>query len=272
LFDAQHACRAYVREIGEGTTNQRRRSSPGRNSWFAARFVTLRSLTASPDRDLGQYAIWGTLARGGMATVYLAERRGALGFRRFVALKRLHAELVRDSEFVAMFIDEARLAARIHHPNVVPIIDVASADGELLLVMEYVEGASLAMLQEACVARGTPIPLAICARLALDVLHGLHAAHEAKDEQARPLGIIHRDISPQNILVGTDGVARVIDFGVAKAAGRKQVTTEGQLKGKLAYMAPEQILGQNVTPSADVFFLTSPSTTPANSLTSSLRR
>jgi serine/threonine-protein kinase len=154
-----------------------------------------------------------------------------------------------------MFLDEARLAARIRHPNVVSTLDVVATEGELFVVMEYVPGDALARLLHAARERGESVPLPVAASVMVDVLHGLHAAHEACDERGQPLGLVHRDVSPHNVLVGTDGAAHLIDFGIAKAAGRAQVTREGQLKGKLAYMAPEQLRGGagRVDRRADVF-------------------
>jgi len=151
-----------------------------------------------------------------------------------------------------MFMDEARLAARIHHPNVVSTLDVLSSGAELFLVMEYVHGETLSRLLHAITTSGGAIPTAIVVGILRDTLLGLHAAHEATDEHGRPLGVVHRDVSPQNIIVGVDGVARVLDFGVAKAAGRIQTTREGQLKGKLAYMAPEQFHGET-SRATDIF-------------------
>jgi serine/threonine-protein kinase len=194
-------------------------------------------------RVIGRYALYDEIASGGMATVHLGRLLGSAGFSRTVAIKRLHPQYAKDPDFVTMFIDEARLAARIHHPNVVATLDVVSTDGELFLVMEYVMGESLGRLIPLTRARGERIPPAVVATIMAGALHGLHAAHEARDEHGEPLGIVHRDISPQNVMVGVDGTARVLDFGVAKAAGRLQTTREGQLKGKIAYMAPEQIRG-----------------------------
>lgn len=176
-----------------------------------------------------------------MATVHLARQLSDEGFSRVVAVKRLHAHISESAESLGMFLDEARLASRIRHSNVVPTLDVVSRNGELLIVMEYVLGESLSgLIREARHdAGGVPIPIAV--RLAIDMLHGLHAAHEAKDERGQPLHIVHRDVSPQNVLVGVDGVARIVDFGIAKAAGRLQTTQNNKLKGKLAYMAPEQL-------------------------------
>jgi serine/threonine-protein kinase len=188
-----------------------------------------------------------------MATVHFGRLVGPAGFSRAVAIKRLHAQFARDPEFVAMFIDEARLAGRIFHPNVVPTLDVVATDSELFLVMEYVRGAPLSRLIRAAKANGARIPPPIVASVIAGMLHGLHAAHEARDEQGERLEIVHRDVSPQNVMVDTDGVARVLDFGVAKAAGRQQTTRDGQLKGKLGYMAPEQLRGARVTRQTDVY-------------------
>ena len=188
-----------------------------------------------------------------MATVHLGRLLGPVGFSRTVAIKRLHAQFAADPEFVSMFLDEARVAARIRHPNVVPTLDVVTTDGELFLVMEYVPGESLAKLTRAVRERGERIPLPVMSAIMVGTLLGLHAAHEATDERGEPLHIVHRDVSPQNVLVGTDGVAKILDFGVAKAAGRIQTTREGQIKGKLAYMPPEQLRGGDVTRKCDVY-------------------
>ncbi len=204
-------------------------------------------------RVVGRYALYGAIAAGGMATVHLGRLLGPVGFSRTVAIKRLHAQFASDPEFVSMFLDEARLAARIRHPNVVPTLDVVATGGELFLVMEYVPGESVSRLYRALRDRHQTIPLRILSAVMAGVLHGLHAAHEAKDERGHPLGIVHRDVSPQNVLVGTDGVPRVLDFGVAKAAGRVQTTKEGQIKGKLAYMPPEQLKGAAVSRQTDIY-------------------
>ena len=202
---------------------------------------------------VGRYLLYGEIASGGMATVHFGRLQGAAGFARSVAIKRLHPQYAKDPDFVGMFLDEARLAARIAHPNVVPTLDVVAQGDELLLVMEYVRGSSLSRLLRTLTQRGERMPPRIAAAIIAGVLRGLHAAHEAKSEIGEKLEIVHRDVSPQNVLVGTDGIARVLDFGVAKAAGRVQTTREGQLKGKLAYMAPEQITTGSVTRKTDVY-------------------
>ncbi len=202
---------------------------------------------------MGRYALYEKIASGGMASVHLGRLLGQVGFSRAVAIKRLHPHYATDAEFVSMFLDEARLAARIRHPNVVPTLDVVAADGELFVVMEYVQGESLNRLLGGVVAAGSYVPPRIVSAVMSDLLHGLHAAHEAKNENGESLGIVHRDVSPHNVIVGIDGTARVLDFGIAKAVSRLQTTREGQLKGKIAYMAPEQVEGGKVDPRSDIY-------------------
>jgi eukaryotic-like serine/threonine-protein kinase len=208
---------------------------------------------SGPTRTIGRYALHGEIAAGGMAAVHIGRLLGPVGFARTVAIKRLHPPLAKDPEFVAMFLDEARLAARIRHPNVVSTLDIVATEGELFVVMDYVQGESLARLMRVARTQQQPVPVPIVAAIMVGVLHGLHAAHEARDEQGEPLRIVHRDVSPHNILVGIDGAAHLIDFGIAKARGRVQVTRDGQIKGKLSYMPPEQLLGQGLDHRADVF-------------------
>jgi len=182
-----------------------------------------------------------------MASVHLGRQLGDAGFARTVAIKRLRRGLVDDPRLITMFVDEARLAGRVQHPNVVTTIDVVHDHGELFLVMEYVHGESLKGLITATGKLVSPPP-EISAGIACGALRGLHAAHEAKGEGGAALGIVHRDVSPQNLLVSADGTTRVVDFGVAKAAGRLQYTQTGQLKGKPRYMAPEQLTGKKEHP------------------------
>lgn len=207
----------------------------------------------APGTVIGRYALFDALASGGMATVHVGRLMGPVGFARTVAIKRLHPQFSRDPEFVAMFLDEARMCARIRHPNVVPTLDVVADDGELFLVMEYIQGESLSHLVKTLQGRGERMPWRVALAIVVGALHGLHAAHESKDERGVALGLVHRDVSPQNILVGTDGMARVLDFGIAKAAGRTQTTREGAVKGKLGYMAPEQMAAEGVTRQADLY-------------------
>jgi serine/threonine protein kinase len=209
--------------------------------------------TASAPRIVGRYVLYGEIASGGMATVHFGRLIGAAGFARPVAIKRLHAQFARDPDFVKMFLDEARLAARIAHPNVVPTLDVVAVEEEVFLVMEYVRGATLAHLARTVRHRGERIQPLISLGIVSGMLQGLHAAHEAKNDMGERLDLVHRDVSPQNALVGADGVTRVLDFGIAKASGRLQTTRDGQLKGKLAYMAPEQVRGEPLTRRTDVY-------------------
>ncbi len=202
---------------------------------------------------VGRYTIHGRIAAGGMATVHLGKLHGVAGFSPIVAIKCVHSSLATDPEFVNMLLDEARLAARVRHPNVVPVLDLVQCDGELFMVMEYVHGEAVSRLVHATRERDEAVPPAIASSILCGVLHGLHAAHEARSETGEPLGIVHRDISPQNVIVGIDGVIRILDFGVAKATGRAQTTRDGQVKGKLAYMAPEQLRGQPVSRQADLY-------------------
>jgi serine/threonine-protein kinase len=206
---------------------------------------------------VGRYALGERIAAGGMATVHLGRLDGSAGFSRTVAIKRLHPHLCEDPNFTGAFADEARLAARIRHPNVVPTLDVVSTEGELLIVMEYVDGDSLSSLIRKMEekSKGERIPLPIVCAVVSEMLHGLHSAHEAKSETGKPLDIVHRDVSPQNVLVGADGVARLVDFGIARASSKtRQATTgENDLKGKLAYMAPEQIRRDGVSRRTDIY-------------------
>jgi serine/threonine protein kinase len=215
--------------------------------------VVATSQKGANGRTVGRYVLYDEIASGGMASVHLGKLCGPVGFSPIVAIKALHPPFAKDPDFVKMFLDEARLAARIRHPNVVPVIDVHAEEGELFLVLEYVHGESLARLIQAARRDRQPIPASIASAVLCDALHGLHAAHEAMGERGEPLAIVHRDVSPQNVLVGTDGVARVFDFGIAKATGRMQTTYDGQVKGKFAYMAPEQLRGENVNRQADLY-------------------
>lgn len=200
---------------------------------------------------LGRYEVFDAIASGGMATVHFGRIRGDAGFARTVAIKRMHKQLAMNEEIVRMFMDEARLVARIRHPNVLPILDVVEDGEEIFLVMEYLHGEPLDRLVHR--PQSSPVPPAIATALFADVLHGLHAAHEATTTEGQPLGIVHRDVTPHNMLVGVDGSARIADFGIAKASSREQMMTEaGVLKGKLSYIAPEQLDGE-ATPATDIY-------------------
>jgi len=214
--------------------------------------MSLPATDKAPEQQVGRYAIFDPIAAGGMATVHIARLMGREGFSRVVAAKRMHRHFLQDPEFSRMFLEEALLAARVRHPNVVPIVDVLSHENELILVMEYVHGESVLALMRLAHENGG-IPAAVAAAITVGTLHGLHAAHEAKNERGEPLDIVHRDVSPHNVLVGADGVPRVVDFGVAKAVHAKESTEPGVLKGKFSYMAPEVVRGAATTRQADVF-------------------
>ncbi len=201
---------------------------------------------------LGRYELLGEIASGGMATVFLGRVTGAKGFQRLVAIKRLHPHLESEDEFVQMFLDEARLAARIRHPNVVATLDVED-DEHLYIVMEYVEGDRVLAFLRHAAKTNEKIPPAIATRVAMDTLAALHAAHELTDDDGSALGLVHRDVSPQNILISVDGSVKLVDFGIAKATARLSITRDGQLKGKIAYMAPEQTKRSEIDRRVDVF-------------------
>ena len=200
-----------------------------------------------------RYALFDEIGSGGMATVHIGRLRGAAGFMRTVAIKRLHPALINDPEFVSMLIDEARLAARIRHPNVVQTLDVVLEGRELFVVMEYIHGESVSHLMRLAREQEVEIPYGIAVTIIADALQGLHAAHETKDERGGSLELVHRDVSPQNILVGTDGLSRVLDFGIAKLTGSLHISQIGRVKGKFAYIAPEQIADTDVGRQADVY-------------------
>lgn len=199
---------------------------------------------------LGRYELLVRIGKGGMASVYLARVRGEGGFTRLYAIKVLHPHLARERELVDMLLDEARIASRLHHPNVVSTVDVGREGDRTFLVMDYVEGPSLDRLLRRA---ETDRPPARIVPIVIDALRGLHAAHELRDEEGRPLELVHRDVTPGNILVGTDGSGRITDFGVAKARARLTKTREGVVKGKAGYIAPEVLLGKAVDRRADVF-------------------
>jgi serine/threonine protein kinase len=203
---------------------------------------------------LGRYEILAKLAAGGMAMVYVARAQGVAGFERLVAIKVLHANLAHEEEFIKMFLDEARLAASIRHPNVVPTIDISDSENTgYFIVMEYIEGDHLGQLLSSANKCSEKLPVSVTLRMISDALGGLGAAHDLCDETGRPQNLVHRDVSPHNIMVGRDGVARLTDFGVAKAEDRLTQTRDGQVKGKLAYMAPEQAASGTTDPRSDLF-------------------
>lgn len=201
-----------------------------------------------------RYELLLAIARGGMATVYAGRVRGASGFSRLVAIKRPHASVTSDRALERQLEQEAHVASMIHHTNVVSVLDVERIDGELLLVMDYVEGCSLKDLLAVDAVPGLSAPVAV--RILLDVAAGLHAAHRLQDADGEHLALVHRDVSPHNILIGIDGVARLADFGIAKVANvPREETTENVLKGKLAYLPPEYIEARAFDARSDLYAL-----------------
>jgi len=198
----------------------------------------------TPGMELGRCELLVPIAQGGMATVWAARQKGSRGFQKTVAIKTMLPNLSDDAQFEQMFLDEARLASRIHHPNVVEISDLGEQQDILYIVMEWIDGEALSVLARASKKAETPIPVRVVLKIISQACSGLHAAHELKDDNEQLLHIVHRDVSPQNILVTYDGVVKLVDFGVAKAVGRASgETTAGQIKGKIPYMSPEQARG-----------------------------
>ena len=205
---------------------------------------------------LGKYQLLLRIGRGGMATVWVArEQAESPSDQRLVAVKAILPDLAADQEFSKMFVDEGRIIRMIRHPNVVDVFESSEQDGVGYIAMEWIEGDSLhAIIAEA--GKRRPIPPEMAVRIIADAAAGLHAAHELKDDKGGPMNVVHRDVSPHNILIGVDGAVKLVDFGVAKAMGRlSEVTSAGQLKGKFGYMSPEQAMAKKVDRRSDVFAL-----------------
>ncbi len=204
---------------------------------------------------LGPYDLLRRIATGGMAEVYLASRVGPHGFQKTVAVKRILPQFARDPDFVAMFVDEARVCARLGHPNIVQVFDFGEEQGELYMAMEYVDGTTGARLVRAVAARSEEIALDVCLHITLSILRALECAHGARDEDGKPLSLVHRDVSPGNVLIARSGAVKLTDFGIARAAEFERRTDAGQLKGKLGYMSPEQVVGRELDARSDIFTL-----------------
>ena len=228
-------------------------SRPNRTA-TADELVVVQALEAGDlhlEASLGKYRLLGTLGHGGMADVYLAVADGPEGFRKLCVLKTLRDSMAQDEDFRAMFLDEARLAARLNHPNVVQTFEVDDSEGRLLLAMEYVEGQPVTRVRRRLSPEDFPLTAHI--RVLCDVLDALDYAHHLTDFDGSVLGIVHRDVTPHNILVGYDGRVKLVDFGIAKSSAAVQMTQAGVLKGKVGYMAPEQASLQDIDGRADVF-------------------
>jgi len=211
------------------------------------------SPSSPPSVSFGKYELFATLGRGGMSDVYLSVARGPMGFSKLAVVKRLRSSLAQEPSFLRMFLDEARVAARLNHPNIVHTYEVGEHNQAYFIAMEYLEGQSLNKVIRESIKRKKPLDEAYCARVVADALNGLEHAHKLRDYDGKPLGLVHRDVSPHNIFVTYDGHTKLCDFGIAKAALSTTETEVGVLKGKVSYMAPEHALGQEIDPRADVF-------------------
>jgi len=201
----------------------------------------------------GRYTLLGRIGSGGMADALLAMLDGPMGFRKPVVIKRMHASLGRDSHFVKMFLDEARLAARLSHAHVVATSEVGECEGHYFIAMEYLEGLSLDRVARRYIQEGGEVPLGVLLRVLCDCLDGLHYAHELKDYDGGALRVVHRDVTPSNLFITAGGAAKVLDFGIAKASTQDEATRTGMLKGKLAYMAPEQFMAAPIDRRSDLW-------------------
>jgi eukaryotic-like serine/threonine-protein kinase len=217
------------------------------------------AMTAASERPLpvkiGRYRVLCELGQGAMAVLYLGRAVGPGSFERLFAIKMIHEHLCRENAFIQMFLNEARIAARLHHPNVISVYEVDVDQGRYYLAMDYVSGENLALTLKHTWNRNRPFPFDIASYVIASACEGLHAAHELKDVQGAPLDVVHRDVAPQNIMIGYDGTIRVMDFGIAKAADQVSQTRPGTMKGTVAYMSPEQIRGEPLDRKADIFAL-----------------
>jgi serine/threonine-protein kinase len=204
---------------------------------------------------LGRYELLIPVAKGGMAQVWAARLRGSRGFQKLVAIKTILSGALDNTRLEQMFLAEAQLASQIHHPNVVGTLELGEHEGMLYLVMEWVDGEPVSQVMTLALQQGG-LPLPVAVSLIAQACQGLHAAHELRDDSGNLLGVVHRDVSPQNLLVMPNGTAKLVDFGVAKATARAGNLTEvGEVKGKFSYMAPEQVQAQSVDRRADIFAL-----------------
>ena len=211
------------------------------------------SLEGAAVTQFGKYQLFATLGKGGMADVFLSVARGQMGFNKLAVIKRLKPNLADDPAFRNMFLEEARLAARLNHPNIVHTYEVGEQNGVYFIAMEYLEGQALNKVVKECVRNQQRVPPEVGVRMIADALAGLAHAHELKDYDGRPLNVIHRDISPHNLFVTYDGHTKLVDFGIAKSDNSATETEVGILKGKVAYMSPEQAMGKRLDARSDVF-------------------
>lgn len=210
------------------------------------------STSFHPQR-FGPYTLLRPVGRGGMAEVFLAQTRGLGGFERLLCVKRVLDEHVEDGELIELLVEEAKLVSRIAHPNVAQVFDLGKVDEQFYIAMEWIDGVDALKLLEACEQREIHVPVSAAAYIVHEIARGLHAAHTTTDEEGRPLGIVHRDVTPTNVLLSLEGQVKLIDFGVARNVLRSRQTAVGVVKGKYNYLAPEQARGERVDARADVF-------------------
>jgi serine/threonine-protein kinase len=248
--DALSDSKPTVVQIGQPTEGAQESTLPPDDSGDEDAYRKVKK-----NKKFGRYELLMEMSQGGMATLYLARISGPEGFEKLLAVKKIHDHLSRKKEFVKMFLDEARIAARIQHPNVAAIYDMGSIDDTYFIAMEYVHGQNLTELLRALIRQKSRLEWPYVVRIMIDAAAGLHAAHELKSATGKPLNVVHRDVSPQNLLVSYEGHVKVVDFGIAYAAERLGETKTGTLKGKAAYMSPEQAEASPLDRRSDIFSL-----------------
>ena len=250
--------RPYLVTTAMKIPGSRNAGSAGRRGTVEPSALSRPAERVAPEK-IGRYQLCFELASGGMARVYLARTQGTTGFEKLVALKRIHAHLAEEQSYVDMFLDEAHIASRVTHPNVCSVFDFGEADGEYYIAMEYLVGEPLSRVHRRVMAnadqRSSPLLPARMARIIAQACEGLHAAHELKDANEQSLGVVHRDVSAENLFVSYDGITQVVDFGIAHARQRVHHTEAGQVKGTFPYMAPEQMTAAAVDRRVDVWAL-----------------
>jgi serine/threonine protein kinase len=215
--------------------------------------------TADPSRfvskpiPFGKYLLLDRIAAGGMAEVFRAKAFGVEGFERIVAVKRILPTIAADTDFITMFVDEAKIAVQLNHANIAQIFDLGKVGEAYFIALEYVHGLDVRTIFDRMAERGLRVPVSLAVYVALKICEGLDYAHNKRDAHGRPLELVHRDVSPQNMLISFDGDVKLIDFGIAKAVGKEARTRAGVLKGKFGYLSPEQVLGGQVDVRSDVF-------------------
>src|SRR5678815_5856104 len=213
----------------------------------------LRDNTAVAERQFGPYRLVRQIAVGGMAEIHLAKTAGIAGFEKYVALKMIHPNFAEDEQFIQMLVDEAKIAVQLTHGNIAQTFDLGRVGDTYYITMEYVDGADLYKILRRASEQDREIPLDVCAFIGKEISSALDHAHRKRDHKGKPLGIVHRDVSPQNVLVSYSGEVKLVDFGIAKAASKVRQTAAGVIKGKYYYMSPEQARGGQIDLRSDIF-------------------